>query len=183
MLGKYILHSLNIVICSLLLPTIFATKKVTSKVLRGDIPFLYLRTVNKIAVLFLVLMMVFSAFHYGELPAEIPIHYNAAGVADGYGEKQDVWALPVIAIVLFVGLLTLEKKTKIPLEKKVIKGLNVAIVLTFSYLQLKTLSVALHRSEGLGKWFLPVFIFVMTIVPLLPILKEKFRPKKETPKP
>ena len=176
MLGKYILHSLNIVICSLLLPTIFATKKVTSKVLRGDIPFLYLRTVNKIAVLFLVLMMVFSAFHYGELPAEIPIHYNAAGVADGYGEKQDVWALPVIAIVLFVGLLTLEKKTKKPLEKKVIKGLNVAIVLTFSYLQLKTLSVAIHRSEGLGKWFLPVFIFVMTIVPLLPILKEKFRP-------
>ena len=151
--------------------------------LRGGIPFLYLRTVNKIAVLFLVLMMVFSAFHYGELPAEIPIHYNAAGVADGYGEKQDVWALPVIAIVLFVGLLTLEKKTKKPLEKKVIKGLNVAIVLTFSYLQLKTLSVAIHRSEGLGKWFLPVFIFVMTIVPLLPILKEKFRPKKETPKP
>lgn len=112
MLGKYILHSLNIVICSLLLPTIFATKKGTSKVLRGEIPFLYLRAVNKIAVLFLVLIMVFTAFHYGELPAEIPIHYNAAGVPDGYGEKQDVWALPAIAIALFGGLLTLEKKQK-----------------------------------------------------------------------
>lgn len=80
--------------------------------LRGDIPFLYLRAVNKIAVLFLVLMMAFTAFHYGELPAEIPIHYNAAGVPDGYGEKQDVWALPVIAIALFGGLLTLKKKQK-----------------------------------------------------------------------
>lgn len=151
--------------------------------LRGEIPFLYLRAVNKIAVLFLVLMMAFTAFHYGELPAEIPIHYNAAGVPDGYGEKQDVWALPVIAIALFGGLLTLEKKTKTPLEKKVIKGLNVAIVLTFSYLQFKTFSVALHQSEGLGKWFLPVFISVMTIVPLLLILKEKFSAKKETPNP
>ena len=90
--------------------------------LRGEIPFLYLRAVNKIAVLFLVLMMAFTAFHYGELPAEIPIHYNAAGVPDGYGEKQDVWALPVIAIALFGGLLTLEKKTKIGIDTLIQTG-------------------------------------------------------------
>ena len=54
-------------------------------------------------------MIAFTAFHYSDLPTKIPIHYNAAGVPDGYGEKQDVWALPLIAIALFGGLLTLEK--------------------------------------------------------------------------
>lgn len=35
---------------------------------------------------------------YPELPARIPIHFNAAGEADGWGKRGMIWTLPLIAL-------------------------------------------------------------------------------------
>lgn len=44
------------------------------------------------------------AFYYGQLPAEIPIHFNSSGEADSYGAKILLWVLPVINLAIFYGL-------------------------------------------------------------------------------
>ncbi len=38
----------------------------------------------------------FSVFN--QLPETIPIHFNAAGEADGWGKKMTIWLLPMIAL-------------------------------------------------------------------------------------
>jgi uncharacterized membrane protein len=43
---------------------------------------------------------------YPNLPETIPMHYNAAGEVDGYGEKHNIWTLPIVSTGLFL-LLTL----------------------------------------------------------------------------
>lgn len=47
--------------------------------------------------------------NYNDLPEIIPVHYNGAGQADGFGEKSTIWTLPLIATILFVGMTILNK--------------------------------------------------------------------------
>ena len=46
---------------------------------------------------------------YANLPETIPMHYNAVGEVDGYGEKQNIWTLPILGTVLFLVLILLIK--------------------------------------------------------------------------
>lgn len=52
---------------------------------------------------------VLTLTNYTNLPNIIPIHYNGAGQADGFGGKGNIITLPLIATVLFVGLTILNK--------------------------------------------------------------------------
>ncbi|MCO5269022.1 MAG: DUF1648 domain-containing protein [Brumimicrobium sp.] len=47
--------------------------------------------------------------NYTNLPDTISIHYNGAGMADGFGGKGNILTLPLIATVLFIGLTVLNK--------------------------------------------------------------------------
>ncbi|UOY07319.1 DUF1648 domain-containing protein [Muricauda sp. SCSIO 64092] len=57
----------------------------------------------------LVGIWMLTLFHYSALPEIIPIHYNAAGEADEFGNKSHMLTLPIIATVLFMGLTFLNK--------------------------------------------------------------------------
>jgi len=45
-----------------------------------------------------------TTFYYGQLPAEIPIHFGAGGKADSFGPKLILWLIPAINLALFYGL-------------------------------------------------------------------------------
>ena len=47
--------------------------------------------------------------NYSILPEIIPIHFNGAGKADGFGNKTHIFILPIISTLLFIGLTTLNK--------------------------------------------------------------------------
>jgi len=47
--------------------------------------------------------------NYSNLPDTIPIHYNGAGQADGFGGKATILTLPLIATILFIGVTILNK--------------------------------------------------------------------------
>ena len=52
---------------------------------------------------------VLTITNYTNLPDTIPIHYNSAGQADGFGEKGNILILPLMATVLFSGLTILNR--------------------------------------------------------------------------
>ena len=54
-----------------------------------------------LALTFLVVCahVAFSATVYGDLPARIPTHFDAAGVADGFGPKSNWWLLTATSVV------------------------------------------------------------------------------------
>lgn len=51
-----------------------------------------------------ILGFAITAYYYGQLPAEVPIHYGAGGQPDSYGPKLLLWGLPVINLAIFYGL-------------------------------------------------------------------------------
>ena len=66
-------------------------------------------TMEIIGATFLVLMIGFPLYYFNELPNTIPIHFNGSGEADGFSQKNTVWTLPVIGLVIYIGMLILNR--------------------------------------------------------------------------
>ena len=128
----------------------------------------------KYATLFLlVLMWGFTLIHFNDLPEEIPIHYNAKGVPDGFDTRIHIWGLPLIATLLFLLLGGLQKRTGIQkIELQLLQWMQLLILGTFSYIQLQTFFVAVNKSNGLGGWFLPTVV-IGFLAPLFWVIKKQ----------
>jgi uncharacterized membrane protein len=123
---------------------------------------------------------------YANLPDIIPIHYNAAGQADSFGEKGNILTLPILATVLFIGLTILNKfphvfnyPTKITADNAVgnytnatrlIRYLKFIIVIIFGLIVWKTI----RNTNGLGAWFLPLTVGLI-FIPMTYFVKKSFK--------
>lgn len=130
---------------------------------------------------------VFTVINYNNLPDIIPIHFNAVGEADGFGEKTNILTLPIIATIIFVGLALLNKyphifnyPTNITKENaqrqytiatKLIRYLNLITVLIFGYIAFTTIQNAKGQVDGLGVWFLPLSMGIVFIPIIYAIVK------------
>lgn len=115
-----------------------------------------------------ILFTVISA--WSDLPARIPMHFNAAGQPNGWGGKAGVLLLPGVSLFLY-SVMTLasfdSRLVNIPMQldrsdprvqallRQLTIVLKAVILLTFFYLVRATVGTALHRTAGLGRWFLP----------------------------
>ena len=141
----------------------------------------------------LVGIWMLALFNYSALPETIPIHYNAAGEADGFGNKSHVLTLPIIATVLFMGLTFLNKfphkfnyPTKTTTENalhqytnatRMIRILKLVIVVVFGLIVLKTIQNVNGNADGLGTWFLPL-VLGLIFIPTAYYLTKSIRTKK-----
>jgi uncharacterized membrane protein len=136
----------------------------------------------------LVAIWGFTLSNYQSLPSKIPIHYNGAGVSDGFGEKWIILTLPFIATVIFIGLTILNNYPHIfnyPTEirkdnalsqyrnaTRLIRYLKVIIVVIFGLIDYLTISQANGLSEGLGVWFLPLILGLVFMPIILYLIKS-----------
>lgn len=146
-------------------------------------------TIGWFSVLAIWIMTIVS---YSELPDIIPIHYNSAGQADGFGGKANILTLPLVATVLFLGLTILGKfphifNYTIVITKenalrqytnatRLIRYLKFVIVVIFGLIAFKTIQNTIGQSNGLGVWFLPLtlgLIFILLIYFIIRAFKIK----------
>ena len=136
---------------------------------------------------------VLTITNYTNLPNTIPIHYNGAGQADGFGGKATILTLPIIATVLFIGLTILNKfphifnyPTNITQENalrqytnatRLIRYLKLIIVVIFGLIAFKTIQNASGEADGLGIWFLPLTLGLI-FIPLTYFVVKSFRDKQ-----
>lgn len=122
---------------------------------------------------------ILTAVNYQNLPDIIPIHYNAVGKADGYGDKWMIFTLPLIATILFIGLSILNRyphmfnyPVKITADNamkqygiatRMMRYLKLMIVLIFGLISYQTINHANGHEDGLGIWFLPLVIGLVFI--------------------
>lgn len=126
-----------------------------------------------IPLILLFILWGFTAVHFFDLPEEIPIHFNAKGIADGYATRIHCWGLPLIATLLYFGLNFPLKRSGIKVaEKRVLKWMQGVLMVVFIYIQYQSFLVALGRSDGLGTWFLPL-TFVALMVPVFFGIRQK----------
>ena len=127
-----------------------------------------------IGACFSVIMIGLPIYYYSELPDIIPSHFNAAGEPDDYNEKSVIWTLPIMGLITYLGLLFLNQYPHIfnyptPITEqnaehqyriatKLIRTLNMVIVVGFSYISYSTIQAAFEQQIGLGTLFLPLFL-------------------------
>jgi len=136
---------------------------------------------------------VLTITNYTTLPDTIPIHYNAAGQADGFGRKATILTLPLIATVLFVGMTILNKfpyifnyPTNITQDNalrqytnatRMIRYLKLIIVIIFGLIAFKTIQNTNGQADGLGIWFLPLTLGLI-FIPLIYFVVKSLKATK-----
>jgi uncharacterized membrane protein len=140
-----------------------------------------------------------TLINYFGLPEIIPIHYNALGKADGFGNKSNIIALPIISTILFIGITFLnnylllnkyphmfnypsEKTEKNALKhyintNRMLRVLKLVIVLIFGLIVFRTIQNINGNADGLGIWFLPLMM-AMIFVPMIYFFIKTIRNKE-----
>ncbi|MFC5601720.1 DUF1648 domain-containing protein [Sporosarcina koreensis] len=113
---------------------------------------------------------------WGQLPDQVPAHYNAAGEVNRWGSKWELILLPIIAAILAIFMTFLEKhpewhnymnlnENNIEFQyKNSVLLLNVIkneCVLLFVFIDYNIVQVALGKAESIGILFLPITLTVM----------------------
>ena len=129
--------------------------------------------INITSLILLIILWGFTGVHYQDLPANIPIHFNALGEPDNFGSRIHSWGIPIIASLLYVLLSQISTRKKIhSQEVKIIAWLKLGILFLFAYLQVNVFLVSLGQIEGLGVGFLP-FSIVLLLVPSIVVMFQK----------
>jgi len=153
------------------------------------------KAIEVLGFIALAFLWVLTLSIYKDLPDTIPIHFNGSGTADDYGSKSSILALPIIATILFSGLTFLNKfphifnySTEITLENaekqyrnatRLLRFLKTVVVIVFTIIVYQTQQVVAGYSEGLGQWFLPLFLG-LTFIPILLYLIQNFKSDKKS---
>ena len=131
--------------------------------------------------------MIHTSALVSNLPVSIPIHYNLEGQADGFGEKFNIFTLPVISTLMFIGLsllnnyphifnyqieITEENATdQYAIATRMLRYLKLIIVVVFGLISYKTIESSENQSDGIGIWFLPL-ILGLIFIPIAYFIKK-----------
>jgi uncharacterized membrane protein len=133
------------------------------------------RTIPLAAV---ILGFTVTAFYYGQLPAQIPIHFGVGGKADSFGPKLILWILPTINLAIFYGLEATTKTSykwfnypvKITEENaamqhkialQMIGVIRLIICLMFSFIVYSIVKAALADEGQLNMWIMGLFLMLL----------------------
>jgi uncharacterized membrane protein len=125
--------------------------------------------------------MVFAAAvvgdFYSRLPERIATHFNAEGVANGFGARSTLWVVLGIACFLYAmlsminfvpGVVNLKRPLSPEREKLVLAEsmtlvgwVKVEVCWMFAYICLAMVRNGMGMQVGLGRWFLPVTLVVV----------------------
>ena len=130
----------------------------------------------------LVVIWGLTVYTFLQLPSTIPIHFNASGEADNFGDKKTILILPVLATLLYVGLTYLNKFPHVfnymseitqenapkqyAITTRMLRFVKLAILLVFSLIILFTYLTTIGVTKGLGSCFLPL-VSILFLVPVI----------------
>ena len=115
----------------------------------------------------------YGCFEAGE---PFPMHFNAAGEVDKWGERSMLWKLVVLDVVLWgvftvgerlqgmsIYPVTVTKENQLVLNRlcvRLMRILKAELVSLTAYLQYAGIWMALGRSKGLNMWVVGIFLMV-----------------------
>lgn len=136
-----------------------------------------LQLLNLLSLLGIVTNFGVLLTYWNELPEKVPTHFNAAGVANGWGGRGSLIQLPVIALATYL-IVTLavhfgnpgnsliaitpenaERQKWVTLQ--LTAWIKTQIVWLFTFIEWQSIQVATGRAAGLGWQFLPVTLLVI----------------------
>lgn len=118
--------------------------------------------------------------HYNDLPDVFPIHFDARGNPDGYGEPSDLFGLPIISLitVVFVQFINrnmikinphkmgAKNEAQLSITKVLMAQLALYCVVLFGWIAFQSMIVAVGKASSLSNGLL-AFSFIMPIILLV----------------
>lgn len=116
-------------------------------------------------------VLIYLGLNWVSLPEKIPGHYNAVGAVDRWGSKGELWIVPIIACMMYIGLTVIEKypqlwntgvqvtKENQELVYRLLKNMlgtqKLLMVTVFSFITINS-----SLSKELPMWFLPAILLL-----------------------
>ncbi|MGE8035020.1 DUF1648 domain-containing protein [Lysinibacillus sp. NPDC093692] len=129
-----------------------------------------------------VLSILYILAMWGNLPEEIPGHFNGAGEVDRWGSKIELFILPFIGLLLWIFLGFLERvphthnyparlnESNVEAfylnSRKILNEVKNLCLILFAAISFQMVRIALGEVENLGWWFLPIVI-IGTAIPII----------------
>jgi hypothetical protein len=120
----------------------------------------------------LILFWAFVLYYYPSLPQVIPIHFNASGTADGFGNKYNFLFLPSIASVLVLGMGFIHRLPADASAKqepafinamRIVAYLRFILPLVFAGVAYMSYQLAIYHTDSLSSYFLPLVLALIFI--------------------
>lgn len=134
------------------------------------------------------LLWILIIYFFNVLPNTIPIHFNAIGKVDGYGDKNELFHLPIIGTVIFFGITILNKfphifnylveitpenaLTQYQSATRMLRILKFVVILIFITITLLTINVSVKNEKEINPWFIPVLIGILFTITAFYIFKS-----------
>ncbi|MBM7607185.1 putative membrane protein [Lysinibacillus composti] len=134
-----------------------------------------------VAIFYIIIM-------WGNIPNEVPGHFNSKGEVDRWGTKFEILILPVIGAFLFVLLSLLEKAPHMHnypkrlnesnveqfylASRKMLNMIKNICLLLFTFLTIQIVRVSLGEIYTLGVWFLPIILIIIFGTIIFGIIKQ-----------
>lgn len=135
------------------------------------------RTLTVSAIIIAAVNFIASLLYIFKLPDEVPLHFNAEGICDGYGSKWFVLLFPLIILIVYpIGLFVTSKSKN--LEKNM-KPMTICMLFIEAYLIVMNWAILLMMNSGkqLGdKMGMNLSFLVPVIISLLFIVMGNYMP-------
>lgn len=150
--------------------------------------------VEVLSILCLCFMWGYLAMEYGSLDNTIPSHFNAKGEIDGYGSKNFIWFLPLLATGMYILLFVLNRYPHLHnyminiteenalknyrFSTRVLRIVNFLCVLMFTYIVYQMINSAQTGSSQIGMGFLITVVTASIVLPVFLIVYQSKMNKK-----
>ena len=130
-----------------------------------------------VALISFLAAILFVLLSWGNIPAEVPAHFNSSGTVDRWGSKYEILILPIIGLFLFVLMSLIEKAPHMHNypsrinesnveqfyfhSRKLLNVIKNICLFLFTYLIVQIGRVALGEIHTLGIGFLPIFLLIL----------------------
>ncbi|MFD1021020.1 DUF1648 domain-containing protein [Thalassobacillus hwangdonensis] len=145
------------------------------------------RFLDIISFIAMVGAVIYVSVMYTKLPEKVPMHFNGRGEVDRYGDKAELWILPAIMVVLWVGLTMLERYphtfnymnlTKDNVEQQyqnarlMMNVLKTEITFLFVYICWEIVQSAIRGSNEWAALQIPIFTGVIMLTVILFVIRS-----------
>ncbi|MEI7027024.1 DUF1648 domain-containing protein [Paenibacillus sp. y28] len=130
-----------------------------------------------LSIAVLLVMFIYVIKVWGQLPEQMPIHFNARGEPDGWGGRGSLFFLPGLSVLLAAGLSLLSQfphtfnypnpvtPENAPRQyanaRRMLSWMKLELVVLFGYIEWRIIQAGLTGQDRLGIWLLPVVLLVL----------------------
>ncbi len=151
------------------------------------------RALEIVTIVLAISSWILPIMYYGELPDEIPMHFNAQGEADSWGAKHTLFILPGITSILYIILTAVSRispasaysSTLVPITKENeaiqhrLQAEQIRIIKFFTVLLLTHITWGIVRISREGGSHLSNWAVVLYLVAIVVTIIYYYRKAKE----